>query len=807
MEERLINNDPFASGVIPREGGFRRFDGTGTNVETTKRTIGGVGTRYRRLTPVEYEDGLQAPAGIAPEGGTRLPLPDGTIPGDRPSARVVSNTVGAQQGLVVPNTRGMTDMIWSFGQFVNHNTDLAQDGTEDLRFESGERDIDFPIPIPADDPVFGINGTNPIPSGEFRFERDAFAPETGTTRNNVPGEAINTVTTWLDLSAVYGSDPQLDRDLQGGRRFRGRGQLSILNTPTGDILPADTDGLTGGGAFQGVGFLAGDVRANENDSLASQHTLWARNHNRLATLIDQTHPDFNPDQVFHRARQINVAQFQNVVLYEWLPALLGENNPYLVPYQEYDPDIDPQTTNAFTVAALRIGHTLVSPEIQRLEANGESVPEGPIDFLASFAAPNIAEGADVDEILRGLTAGVAQEVDTQVGDSLRNGLPEPTGPVGFDLLSANIQRGRDRGLADYNQVRRTLAEFSPQFGIGPVSSFAEITSDANLQQSLQALYGSVDDIDLWVGLMAEDHVPGGSVGRTEAALMAIQYQELRDGDRFWFENVGEPGQAGGGQPGGGPGGQPGGQPPANQDNEDDDENGFFTEEEIAEIRQTTLADIIRMNSGIGDEIQDNVFLLNNLGTPVDDNLRGGVGNDNIFGLQGNDILPASAGDDLNNGNEGNDLLDGGLGNDFLYGGQGNDTLIGGDGNDTLSGDRGNDNLTGGAGADVLLFGGRSIAFSEFGTDAIADFIVGEDTIALSQSTFTALTATGALTSFATVADATAAGASAELIAYDSNSGALYYNPDGTAAGLGTGGQFASLAPGLSLSTSNFTVLA
>ncbi|NER38180.1 MAG: heme peroxidase [Oscillatoria sp. SIO1A7] len=768
MEEILVNNDPFASGIIPPEGDYRRFDGTRNNLEDPTR--GGVGDLFRRVTPVEYEDGLQAPAGTAPEGGTRRPLPDGTIPPDRPNPRVISNTVADQAERIVPNARGITDMIWSFGQFVNHTTDLAREGTEDILHESGEREIELPIPIPADDPDLGPNGTNPIPSGQLPFERDAFAPGTGTTLNNIPGRAINTVTTWLDLSTVYGSNPELARELQGSA-----GQLRVLNSPTGDLLPVDTDGLTEGGRFQGVGFLAGDVRVNENDSLASQHTLWVRNHNRLATEIAQAHPGFSGEQIFQRARQVNIAQFQNVVLYEWLPALLGENNPFLTPYQGYDPDIDPQTTDVFVTAALRIGHTLVSPEIQRLDANGESA-DGPIEFLDSFLAPSIAEGADVDEILRGLTAGVAQEVDTQVGDNLRNGLPEGIDPVAFDLLSGNIQRARERGVADYNQVRRTI-------GIPGVSSFAEITSDPILQQQLQDLYGSVDDIDLWVGLMAEDHVPGGSVGITEAALLATQYQELRDGDRFWFENPGEPGQAGG---------------------NDNENNGFFTPEEIAAIRQTTLAEIIRKNSGIGEEIQDNAFFLNNTGGAGDDNLSGGLGNDNLRGFAGDDTLPGSAGDDFNNGNEGNDFLDGGRGNDSLYGGRGNDTLIGGAGDDILSGDRGDDSLTGGAGNDVLLFGGRDIDFAEFGTDAIADFVVGEDTIALSESTFNALTV-GALNSFATVADATAAGASAELITYDSNSGALYYNPDGNTAGLGGGGQFASLAPGLSLSASNFTV--
>ena len=148
MEELLIGNDPFGSGIV-RRGDIRRFDGTGNHTDPILRTIGGVGTRFRRITPVGFADGLQEPTGS-----------------DRPSARVVSNAVGAQEGELT-NDRFMTDFIWNFGQFVNHDTDLALEGAEDPQFIAGNRDIEFPIPIPDDDPVFGPNGTNPIPGGRI----------------------------------------------------------------------------------------------------------------------------------------------------------------------------------------------------------------------------------------------------------------------------------------------------------------------------------------------------------------------------------------------------------------------------------------------------------------------------------------------------------------------------------------------------------------------------------------------------------------------------------------------------------------
>ena len=62
MEEQTIGNDPFDSGIL-RRGDIRRFDGTGNHTDPILRTIGGVGTRYRRTTPIAFADGLQAPAG------------------------------------------------------------------------------------------------------------------------------------------------------------------------------------------------------------------------------------------------------------------------------------------------------------------------------------------------------------------------------------------------------------------------------------------------------------------------------------------------------------------------------------------------------------------------------------------------------------------------------------------------------------------------------------------------------------------------------------------------------------------------
>ena len=140
----------------------------------------------------------------------------------------------------------------------------------------------------------------------------------------------------------------------------------------------------------------------------------------------------------------------------------------------------------------------------------------------------IREGG-IEPLIRGMMVQKAQEVDLKFSDSVRNFL-FGTNTMGLDLVAINIQRGRDHGLPDYNTVREGV-------GLPKRKSFAEITPDKMMQEKLQSVYSSVDDVDLWIGGLAEPHVDGGCVGETFARIIALQYRVLRDGDRFWYENT------------------------------------------------------------------------------------------------------------------------------------------------------------------------------------------------------------------------------------------------------------------------------
>ena len=315
------------------------------------------------------------------------------------------------------------------------------------------------------------------------------------------------------------------------------------------LLPTDDEG----------NLLAGDVRAAENIALTSMHALFVREHNRLADEISAGNPTLSDEEVYQQAREIVIAQLQAITYNEFLPALLGERA--ISDYDGYDASVDPGIANEFSTAAFRFGHSTLTDEIGFVGNDGLDVQEA-VSLSGAFFNPAMLEDTGIDSILKYGSSVVSQEIDLQVVDSLRNFLFGPPGAGGLDLVSLNIQRGRDHGLDDYNATRVA-------YGLDAFESFDELTSDEQLQQNLETLYGDINNVDLWVGLLAEDHTRDGSLGELASTIIVDQFERLRDGDRFWYENTMDRGQ-------------------------------------VRVINRTSLADIIERNTNVAG-LQDNVF--------------------------------------------------------------------------------------------------------------------------------------------------------------------------------------------------------
>jgi len=505
-----------------RDISVRTIDGGENNSDNPD--WGRADTAFIRLTSTNYGgDG----SGVDPSGEN---VPPSEV---LPNARAISNVLVLQHGPIL-NSAGASDFVWQWGQFIDHDIDLTP------TIEPAEP---FDISIPAGDPYFISGGAMPL-------DRSLYAQPAFPIR-----QQLNLISAYIDASNVYGSDPERASEL---RAANGR-----LKTSIGDLLPFNHAGLENAGGTTSDLFLAGDVRANEVAGLTAMHTLFVREHNYWANRFHREKPRLSSEQIYQMARMMVAAELQLITYQEFLPILLGPDA--LDPYNGYQPDVNPGVSNEFATAAFRFGHSMVSPELLRIDDKGNEINAGHLPVRDAFFNPREIRNVGIDSLLRGLAFNLAQEIDVHLIEDLRSFLFGPPPTDGFDLATLNIQRGRDHGLQSYNETRRQLP------GLTPVTVFSDVSSDPGVQASLSRVYESVDDIDLWVGVLAEDHVPGALVGETAHTILKDQFERLRDGDRYWYEI-------------------------------------YLPRDLLGIVRRQTLAKVIRRNTEIGAEIQDNVFI-------------------------------------------------------------------------------------------------------------------------------------------------------------------------------------------------------
>jgi peroxidase len=304
-------------------------------------------------------------------------------------------------------------------------------------------------------------------------------------------------------------------------------------------------------------FEAGDGRSNENFGLISMHTLWVREHNRLAREIKlKYYPESTAtpltgdadEDIFQLARKFVIYQIQIITYNEFLPALLGPNESPTLNGYNYDQGLDCRISNEFATAAYRFGHSMLSDNLHLIDVDGTLL--GDVSLFASFFQPNFLNDGPlnidnggtsntmsmtgpekVDAVLNGLRLSTAQDTDRHVVDSVREFLFDTNGAEGsstcLDLPSLNIQRGRDHGLPTYKDMCALL-------GTATINTFDDIPADDVTISKFKDAYTSVDQIDLWMGLISESHVEGAAFGPLAIKLMKDQFTRLRDGDPNFY---------------------------------------------------------------------------------------------------------------------------------------------------------------------------------------------------------------------------------------------------------------------------------
>lgn len=459
--------------VFPSE--FRTIDGTTNN--QINPALGSANTAFLRNTTIGYGDGFGSPGGA-----------------DQKGARELSNVVNAQADFI-PNLKNVSSFIWLWGQFIDHDMTLTPTAVPVQRLN---------IPVPTCDPVFD---STCVGTKTLSFQRSAFV-----TVNSVR-QQVNANTAFFDASQVYGSDLAKAQEL---RLLDGSGKLK---TGDADLLPFNIDGFPNQPSTDASFFLAGDVRANEHNAMTALQTLFMREHNFWADAFKSGDPTLDDDGIYFRARAIVGAEIELITYRDFIPLLLGKNA--LTPYTGYNENVDPSIANVFATSAYRFGHSMLPPSLSRLDVNNLSI--GDLTLKEATFSPAEVTTVGIEPYLRGVARQQPQEVDAMITDAMRNF------PPAFDLASLNIQRGRDHGIPSFNQVRQ-------DYGLAPLTSFAELTSDPVVQARLASAYATIEDVESWVGFIAETHKPRALVGPTAFTVFKEQFERLRDGDRFWYES-------------------------------------------------------------------------------------------------------------------------------------------------------------------------------------------------------------------------------------------------------------------------------
>ena len=444
---------------------IRSLDGTGNNYRHPD--WGKANTPYLRVGPATYADGVSRPVGGPPPR--------------RVSNRIFNDTA---QNLFSEN--GVTQWGFAWGQFLDHTFGLRQE-------VGGEK---APIAFSGADPLESF--TNDL--GSIAFSRTPAAPGTRITS---PREQINTVSSYIDGSAVYGDDPRRLEWLRAGAR---------LLLPNGYLPRADARGNAAEApqmalvgrlmATPAKAMVAGDVRANENIALGATHTLFALEHNRIVEALPER---LSTEEKFQIARRVVGAEQQYVTYKEFLPGL-GVKLP---PYRGYDRTVNASLSNEFAVVGYR-AHSMIHGELEPSAPAGTYTDEQLDDFeqqgieveheddevvlviplSLAFGNPDLLQAAGLGPVLKGLGGEPQYKNDEQIDNQLRSvlfqipkpGVPDPTvcldGPplpecfAGvLDLGAIDIERGRDHGMPSYNSLRRA-------YGLAAKPSFAAITGES-----------------------------------------------------------------------------------------------------------------------------------------------------------------------------------------------------------------------------------------------------------------------------------------------------------------------------------------
>jgi peroxidase len=425
---------------------YRTIDGSCNNLEDPM--AGAANTRFRRLVYPVYNDGFGEPK---IRGRDLQPLK---------SAREVS--IEVTPAMAKPVDRKLSNMAFRWGQYLDHDISFTPENEEESTENGHSVDVcvanshRFPIPIPKNDSYFDPKKRTCIPFlrslGTFFTDTDSHLSKKGLFR-----EQLNDITAYIDASNVYSSSAANLKLL----RVPSSALLKVSGTKDHPLLPHRNAGESGCVMKAKACYRAGDIRVNENPGLGAMHTTWVRYHNLIAAKLAVINPHWDNELIFQQTRRIIGAVNQHITYKEFLPLILGKKTMRRWGLKirrrrharTYDPKCSATVSNVFATAAYRFGHSFIGNDLfVSLPGRNEKV-----DLVSNFGDPSTLLNAGfVGGYLKGDSRNGCEKMDRFFSTAVHDRLFETnqTRRDGLDLVSLNIQRGRDHGLPGYTTYLR-----------------------------------------------------------------------------------------------------------------------------------------------------------------------------------------------------------------------------------------------------------------------------------------------------------------------------------------------------------------
>jgi heme peroxidase len=500
LRSRLRARNLFDTGLVkqppppPRDVSTRTVDGSYNALELP--AMGSVGTRFGRNIPLERSQ-------------TDPALLD-------PSPRLISRELLARTEFVPASTLNVLAAAWL--QFEVHDW---------FSHETDKQAPPFELALADDDPWPERPMTVP------RTQRDS-APDLG---DDVPPVFPSYDSHWWDGSQIYGTGDEYARLVRAGED--GKLRLDDAGLPPSELEPyLDPPGIRGN-------FWLG---------LALLHGLFMREHNAICDHLRREYPTWTDDELYDRARLVNSAVMAKIHTVEWSPAVIAHPTTVRAMHANWHGLVGERFRRRFG----RLGEGEVLSGIPGSPTDHHGVPFSlteefvavyrmhplmPDEYVLSSVGSQERTAHSFEEVGSltwrervgevGAAGALASLGTAHPGAIVLHNFPlflqqfrTAPGEPALDLAAVDVLRIRERGVPRYNEFRRL-------FHRSPVRSFEELTRDRAAAAELERIYGSVDRVDLMVGLYAEPRPKGFAFSDTAFRVFVLMASRRLKSDRFF----------------------------------------------------------------------------------------------------------------------------------------------------------------------------------------------------------------------------------------------------------------------------------